>query len=332
MAELDQLPVAIRRYISVVDQLVRERKWVRWTLSGIVIAAASVSLAGRAQTLREAPASTHPLPPVVTHAQTDVGPIVSANLFGIDPNGGQLGALARSALNLVVTGLLAGGESSGLVVVSVNGQPETAFSSGDEILPGVRLHAVEAERIIIARGGRLEVVPLKENEQGGGTAIVVAGTADQRGISNGTSNLTVASAGNSSSVSLGTTSGTDTRRAGRSAAERARRRAHVVAPTGINQATSAQPGFSQIGVGASQVASTSGPPQPARSAGDAKGPSSGDSTVPQPTPGGESAEVPTPKPGSPAPEVPQPAPGTAVPEVPRPTPGAAVDGPPRPAR
>jgi len=332
MTELHQLPVAISRYLGIVDQLIREKKWARWTLSGIVIATASVSLVGRAQTFREAPAPRHATPPVVTQAQTDIGPIVSANLFGIDPNGEQLGALARSALNLVVTGLLAGGESSGLVVVSVNGQPETAFSSGDEILPGVRLHAVEAERIVIARGGRLEVVPLKENEQGGGTAIVIAGTADQRGITNGTSNLTLASAGNSSSLSLSATSGTDTRRAGRSAANRARRRANFVAPTGITQAVSTQPGLSQIGDGAPQLASTSGPPQPERGAGDAKGPSSGDSTVPQPAPGGESAEVPTPKPGSPVPEVPRPAPGTAVPEVPRPAPGAAVDGPPRPAR
>jgi len=147
MTELHQLPAAIRRYAGSVDQLIREKRWARWTLSGIVIATASVSLVGRAQTLREAPAPRHPTPPVVTQAQTDIGAIVSANLFGIDPNGEQLGALARSALNLVVTGLLAGGESSGLVVVSVNGQPETAFSSGDEILPGVRLHAVEAERI-----------------------------------------------------------------------------------------------------------------------------------------------------------------------------------------
>jgi len=331
MAELDQLPVAIRRYISVVDQLVRERKWARWTFSSIVIAAASVSLAGRAQTLREVPAPRQPLPPVVTHAQTDVGPIVSANLFGIDPNGGQLGALVRSALNLVVTGLLASGESSGLVVVSVNGQPETAFSSGDEILPGVRLHAVEAERIIIARGGRLESVPLKEITEAGGTAIVLAGTSESTQPGNGMA-LAVASASDSPSASS-------------RVARRARRHsstaisvggpasaAPAVVPVGVTPVTTGQPGFSPSSGGTTHsiAANDSSPPKPGGGTGEP--PPTSSSTVPGPTPGTENVEVPTPKPGSPAPEVPRPAPGTAVPEVPRPTPGAAVDGPPRPAR
>jgi len=332
MAELHQLPVAIRRYVGIVDQFMREQRWARWTLSGIVIATASVSLVGRAQTLRESPAPRHPAPPVVTQAQTDIGPIVSANLFGIDPNGEQLGALSRSALNLVVTGLLAGGESSGLVVVSVNGQPETAFSSGDEILPGVRLHAVEAERIIIARGGRLESVPLKEIEQGGGTAIVLAGTSDQRRISNGTSNLTLASASNSSSLSLGTTSDTDSRRARRSGADRAQRRANFVAPTGITRATSAQPSYSVDAGGTAQSVTSGNSSQTQQSAGSKKTPLAGGATVPQPAPGAASVEVPAPEPGTPMPEFPRPAQGAVGPEFPESAAGAVVKKSPRPAK
>jgi hypothetical protein len=329
MADQHGLLAAIGRYGGVFDDLMRHRRWARWTFSSLAIAAASVSLVGRAQTFREAPTPRLSVPPVVVHQQADASTIVAAHLFGIDESGGPLGALARSALNLVVTGLLATGESGGMVVISVDGQAETAFAAGDEIMPGVRLHAVEAERIIIARAGRLETVPLKELPQIGGTALVLT-SANETALPYG---------GATPSVTGTNELALPSRRSPRRPQNRGRTRiaADSLAPQGATAVSTigAAPRLQsnpQTGGGATVAATANGLTQPPTGSGSANGPGTSDSTVPGPSPEAASVEVPLPKAGEPAPEVPRPAPGTPVPEVPRPAAGARVDGPPRPAK
>ncbi|MCI0509923.1 type II secretion system protein N [Chromohalobacter sp.] len=313
MTNQDGLLAAIGRYGGALDNLVRHRRWARWTFNGVAIAAVSISLVGRAQTFREAPAPQLPVPPVVAHPQSDARVILAANLFGIDEHGGPLGALSRSALNLVVTGLLVAGEAGGMVVISVDGQAETAFAAGDEILPGVRLQAVEAERIIIARGGRLETVPLKEIEQTGKATLVLA-SASETSSPVGGAVTTFDGASHSSAASRPMPATTDNLGRGQLAAASIRRRA-AAAPVLV--AAPVTPRHLEV----SQAAS-----------GSTTAPVGSDQTVPPPQPGTATDEVPRPKAGAPATEVPRPAPGTSVPEVPRPPAGKPVDGPPRPPR
>jgi hypothetical protein len=332
MADQHGLLAAIGRYGGVFDDLMRHRRWARWTFSSLAIAAASVSLVGRAQTFREAPTPRLSVPPVVVHQQADASTIVAAHLFGIDESGEPLGALARSALNLVVTGLLATSESGGMVVISVDGQAETAFAAGDEIMPGVRLHAVEAERIIIARAGRLETVPLKELPQTGQAALVLA-SANSTALPDDGATLSVAGADGSVLPSPPAPRRAQNRGRTRIAADSlAPQGATAVSTIGAAPAAPRLQSNPQTGSGATVAATANGPTQPPTGSGLANGPETSDSTVPGPSPEAASVEVPLPKAGEPAPEVPRPAPGTPVPEVPRPAAGARVDGPPRPAK
>jgi hypothetical protein len=332
MANQRGLIATIGRYGGVLDDLMRHRRWVRWTFSGVAIAAASVSLVGRAQTFREAPTPRLSVPPAVVHPQADTDTIVAAHLFGVDESSGPLGALARSALNLVVTGLLATGESGGMVVISVDGQAETAFAAGDEILPGVRLHAVEAERIIIARAGRLETVPLKELPQIGGTALVLA-SANETSLPYGGVTPTVVGANELTSPSRPSPRRSQSRRLARLAEDsRAPQGATAVSTVDGAPAATRLHGNPQTGSGATVAETASDSMQLPPGADSSKAPATSNSTVPGPSPEAAGAEVPRPKAGEPAPEVPRPAPGTPVPQVPRPAPGVSVDGPPRPAK
>jgi general secretion pathway protein C len=72
---------------------------------------------------------------------------------------------------MTLTGVAAR-EKSGCALVIVQGQPEAAFCSGEEISPGVRLDTVERDRIVIVRNGAREAVFMKEPE--GGAAAGVA--------------------------------------------------------------------------------------------------------------------------------------------------------------
>ena len=70
-------------------------------------------------------------------------------------------SLAPTNLNLTLTGV-AVRPVGGCALVIVQGQPESAFCTGEELTPGVRLDKVERDHIVIARNGALETVPLKD--------------------------------------------------------------------------------------------------------------------------------------------------------------------------
>jgi general secretion pathway protein C len=53
-------------------------------------------------------------------------------------------------------------------LVIVQGQPEAAFCIGEELTPGVRLDAVEGDRIVILRNGAREAVPMKDLDKAAG--------------------------------------------------------------------------------------------------------------------------------------------------------------------
>src|SRR6266853_827737 len=61
-------------------------------------------------------------------------------------------SVAPSNLNMTLTGVAARA-TGGCALVIVQGQPEAAFCSGEEVSPGVRLDTVERDRIVIVRNG-----------------------------------------------------------------------------------------------------------------------------------------------------------------------------------
>src|ERR1700704_5916638 len=74
-------------------------------------------------------------------------------------------SVAPSNLNMTLTGVAARA-TGGCALVIVQGQPEAAFCSGEEVSPGVRLDTVERDRIVIVRNGAREAVFMKDAEGG----------------------------------------------------------------------------------------------------------------------------------------------------------------------
>ncbi len=81
-------------------------------------------------------------------------------------------SVAPSNLNMTLTGVAAGA-AAGCALLIVQGQPEAAFCSGEEVSPGVRLDTVERDRIVIVRNGAREAVFMKDAEGGAAGAAVL---------------------------------------------------------------------------------------------------------------------------------------------------------------
>jgi len=98
---------------------------------------------------------------------TDLRSLGSVLLFGraAPRSAAAETSVAPSNLNMTLTGVAARA-TGGCALVIVQGQPEAAFCSGEEISPGVRLDTVERDRIVIVRNGVREAVFMKEAEGG----------------------------------------------------------------------------------------------------------------------------------------------------------------------
>src|SRR5256884_6347914 len=70
-------------------------------------------------------------------------------------------SVAPSNLNMTLTGVAARA-TGGCALVIVQGQPEAAFCSGEEVSPRVRLGTVGRDRIVIVRHGAPEAGLIKE--------------------------------------------------------------------------------------------------------------------------------------------------------------------------
>ena len=97
---------------------------------------------------------------------TDLRALANAQLFGRAAPSRSTAAeasVAPSNLNMTLTGV-AVRASGGCALVIVQGQPESAFCSGEELSPGVRLDTVQRDRIVIVRNGAREAVFMKDVE------------------------------------------------------------------------------------------------------------------------------------------------------------------------
>ena len=77
--------------------------------------------------------------------------------------------LARSNLNITLTGVVVRA-SGGCALVIVQGQPESAYCVGEDVVPGARLESVLRDRIVIVRGGAREAVVMKDADETPGAA------------------------------------------------------------------------------------------------------------------------------------------------------------------
>lgn len=111
-----------------------------------------------------------PLPQVVPQPaavaapmeQFDPQPLLAANVFGQAPPaaGQSLDSIPISSLNLVLTGVAGFGGVS-FALIGANGQPQMPFTIGEEVLNGVILRSIYADRVILERGGVSEALMLE---------------------------------------------------------------------------------------------------------------------------------------------------------------------------
>jgi general secretion pathway protein C len=99
----------------------------------------------------------------------DLSALTRAQLFGpaVARSPAAEASLAPTNLNITLTGV-AVRPAGGCALVIVQGQPESAFCAGEELTPGVRLDAVERDRIVILRNGAREAVPIKDFDKHAG--------------------------------------------------------------------------------------------------------------------------------------------------------------------
>src|SRR5881296_3313276 len=103
---------------------------------------------------------------------TDLRGLGGVQLFGRAATRGPAAeaSVAPSNLNMTLTGVAARA-TAGCALVIVQGQPEAAFCSGEEVSPGVRLDTVERDRIVIVRNGVREAVFMKDADGAAAAAV-----------------------------------------------------------------------------------------------------------------------------------------------------------------
>jgi general secretion pathway protein C len=97
----------------------------------------------------------------------DLGVLADAHPFGravAAPSAvSETRIVAPSPLSMTLTGVVMRA-IGGCALIVAQGHPESAFCAGEEIVPGVRLDAVERDRIVIVRGGVREAVVMKDTQ------------------------------------------------------------------------------------------------------------------------------------------------------------------------
>jgi general secretion pathway protein C len=118
-----------------------------------------------------------PPPPAATRpAQAaDVNAIANAGLFGKYQAAPAADTSPLDApetpLNLTLLGLLADDrEQYSRALIATQGGEEKAYAIGDDVARGVMLQAIFPDRVILARGGRLETLRLERDKPGPGGA------------------------------------------------------------------------------------------------------------------------------------------------------------------
>lgn len=109
----------------------------------------------------ESAVDEHAVSAQATPAGAPVPSIASWHLFGDTPRAAGTGGETASTLGLILRGTVADGDpKAGFAVIAGADGIERSFRIGQEVVPGVRLAGVYADRIALSRGGAEEVLRL----------------------------------------------------------------------------------------------------------------------------------------------------------------------------
>jgi len=129
-----------------------------WVVSGWLLPSNDFKPSGMAQNTREATAT---LP--------DITGLLAVPLFGklqvraTKPVLQKPKPVVVSRLNIKLLGTIVAGENSAAIVAVAKRRKQQVFFIGDRIQPGVILKEIEAEAIVIERGGKLERISLEQS-------------------------------------------------------------------------------------------------------------------------------------------------------------------------
>jgi general secretion pathway protein C len=144
----------------------RVKQWLPGILNGGMLLLLAASLAHWTWLLVKPPLPAlilAPAPPRPAAPAFPVEPLLAAHLFGQasqELSGRRLDNLPLSSLNLVLTGVIAA-PNGGYALISVNGQEQEPFVTGQTVTAGAVLHAVYPDRVVIQRNGTLESLLLE---------------------------------------------------------------------------------------------------------------------------------------------------------------------------
>jgi general secretion pathway protein C len=115
------------------------------------------------------PAAPPPMnvPPV--RSGVDIQSIVNAHLFDVASEPAQQDAASAppTQANLVLSAVFASEDpAKGLAIIGESAQASKVFAVGGTVRPGITLHAVYIDRVILDRGGNLEALSLPKRSSG----------------------------------------------------------------------------------------------------------------------------------------------------------------------
>lgn len=144
------------------------RRWVPVAINMAALALLSFTLARGTWQLLTPPQPVANAPAITAGENPgdyNLQALLSTNVFGQLPPTAKgpvsLDAIPLSSLNLVLSGVMVTPAGS-FALISADGNPETPFGVGQEIVAGVTLYAVYGDRVLIRRGGATETLMLKD--------------------------------------------------------------------------------------------------------------------------------------------------------------------------
>lgn len=133
-------------------------------VTGIAVEAAFVAW----RLLSPPPEATIPSETPAAQGPVNLAAVVNAHLFGRAPQQQAQGAAPISTVRLVLVGTLAGtNPDEGWAILGETAQSARVYRSGTSLPGGISLAQVYPDRVILDRGGRLEVLNLPRISVGG---------------------------------------------------------------------------------------------------------------------------------------------------------------------
>lgn len=171
-------PASLRDFQSVPPQqwLDRASRTLPQALSVVLVIAIAWQLVQLSWlALDRAPPGEPILPPAPVNVPgtprkgLDVQGIVAAHLFGVPQSESQVPTEVRDTqVNLVLSAVFAANDSAkGLAIIGESAQAAKVYAVGASVRPGILLHAVHPDRVILDRGGQLEQLMLPRQNTAG---------------------------------------------------------------------------------------------------------------------------------------------------------------------